>query len=371
MAHPRQFTVIDLFGGAGGTGLGFKRAGFTLLAAVDNDHHAAATYTANLGVAVTEADIRRLAPRTLRERLGLKPRELDVLAGCPPCQGFTRLRNETGADDPRNALVLRYLKFVSEFRPRFAVFENVSGMGDTSHGRAYRTKLIAGLKDRGYTVKEQVLEAADFGVPQFRRRLIIIAARKGYKIVLPTPTHGDPHSKAVVAGTLSPWVTVRDAIGDAFPRLSPGKANERRGALPNHVAAATGEKVCRFLRRIPRDGGSRSDVAKQYWLPCHKGHTGHADTYGRMAWDAPSNTITTGCTNPSKGRFTHPTQTRALSFREAATLQGFPLTYRFHGRCIDRQIGNAVPPPLAEAIANALKMSLVRRLGSPRARRRR
>jgi DNA (cytosine-5)-methyltransferase 1 len=362
MLEPRPFTVVDLFGGAGGTGLGFVDAGFSILAAVDVDEHAAETYYMNLGVEVTRQDITTLSPAGLREAVGLKRGELDVLAGCPPCQGFTRLRNSSGARDPRNNLVFRYLQFVSEFRPRFAVFENVSGMLDTKHGRTFHSKLLQGFRKRGYTVSEQVFEAADFGVPQFRRRVIIIAARGGYKVRVPAATHGAPDSEAVLTGRLRPWITVREAIGGGkFPALAPGQSNERGGLLPNHLAASTGARVCRFLRRVPRDGGSRSQVEKRYLLPCHRGHTGHADTYGRLSWASPANTITTGCTNPSKGRFVHPTQTRALSFREAATLQGFPMEFRFYGKCIERQIGNAVPPPLALAIAEALKLGLLAR----------
>lgn len=365
MTDSRSLTVVDLFGGAGGTGLGFLDAGFTILAAVDTDPHAAETYYQNLGVEVAQRDIMKLSPGWLRRRLGLQRGELDVLAGCPPCQGFTRLRNDTGSKDPRNKLVMRYLRFVSEFQPRFAVFENVSGMLDTRHGQSFHARLIRGFRRRGYTVKEQVLQAADFGVPQFRQRVIIIAARQGYGIRIPSPTHGCPTDPAVVEGLRRPWVTVREVIGGgSFPPLAAGQSNERRGMLPNHRAGKTGAKVCAFLKRVPRNGGSRSQVPKKYLLPCHKDHTGHADTYSRLAWDSPANTITTGCTNPSKGRFVHPTQTRALSYREAATLQGFPVEYRFHRQNIDRQIGNAVPPPLALAIAEALKASLLARRGS-------
>lgn len=360
MPPEREFTVVDLFGGAGGTGLGFQQAGFKILAAVDIDPHASRTYEANLGVTVTRRDVSTLSPRWLRESLKLQPGALDVLAGCPPCQGFTRLRNDQGADDPRNVLALRYLQFVKEFHPRFAVFENVSGMLDSAHGKTMHGLLISGLKRQGYRVKQEVLEAADFGVPQFRRRVIIIAARPTFRVTFPAPTHGDPASDAVRRKEQLPWVTVREAIG-AFPRLGAGASNERHGALPNHRTASTGERVCEFIRLLPRNGGSRSAVPRALQLPCHREHTGHADTYSRMAWDAPANTITTGCTNPSKGRFVHPTQTRALSFREAATLQSFPLTYRFHGAAIDRQIGNAVPPLLALALARALADALSRR----------
>jgi DNA (cytosine-5)-methyltransferase 1 len=124
------------------------------------------------------------------------------------------------------------------------------------------------------------------------------------------------------------------------------------------VVAATGPSVLSFITAVPHDGGSRTQVPRERWLPCHRDHNGHKDVYGRVAWDRPANTITSGCNNPSKGRFVHPDQNRALSLREAAALQGFPDTFRFYGESISRQIGNAVPPPLARAIAEALKAVL-------------
>jgi len=126
------------------------------------------------------------------------------------------------------------------------------------------------------------------------------------------------------------------------------------GRYPNHVTALTGNKVLDFIKWVPPNGGSRTDIPKEHWLECHLKHEGHKDVYGRLAWDQPANTITSGCTNPSKGRFVHPEQHRALTFREAAALQGFPDDFVFCGQRIAEQIGNAVPPPLAQAIAEAL-----------------
>jgi DNA (cytosine-5)-methyltransferase 1 len=358
-------TVIDLFGGAGGTGLGFVEAQFNVLTAVELDRCAAATYAHNLGVCVERCDVRMLSPRELRLRLRMRRYTLDVLAGCPPCQGFTRMRNSGGAADRRNALVLRYLAFAREFLPKYAVFENVPGLLTSTHGRPFFLRLENGLRELGYSVEYRSLEAADFGVPQLRERLIVIAARSGYPIIFPEPTHGEARHPEVLSRRRRPWLTVRDAIGGGkYPPVA--AASQRRPSVPNHVAARTGTRVRAFIARVPRDGGSRRDVDRRFWLDCHKAHDGHYDVYGRLAWDRPANTITSGCTNPSKGRFVHPTQTRGLTFREAAALQGFPDSFVFVGDGIDRQIGNAVPPPLARAIADSLRNGLRTRAKHPR-----
>lgn len=355
----RKPTLIDLFAGAGGTGLGFQSAGFEILAAIEIDRNSISTYQNNLNVTVTNQNIRDLSPENFRRSLGLKKRQLDVLVGCPPCQGFTRMRNDNGANDERNDLVLAYLEFVEELMPRYAVFENVPGLIRTRHGFKYYHKLCTGLEKLGFKVVKREVDTADYGVAQHRKRIIVLADRDGHAPPFPEPTHGDPRSIFVQQGALKPWRTVRDEIGnDRLPKLRAGQNGEESGKYPNHVASDTGEDVMRFITMVPHDGGSRQDVSKAYWLPCHKEHNGHRDVYGRMAWDRPSNTITTGCTNPSKGRFVHPDQDRAITAREAALLQGFPINYRFFGKSVSTQIGNAVPPPLAYAIAQKLKESL-------------
>lgn len=356
-----RWTVIDLFAGAGGTGLGFREAGFSIRAAVERSPHAARTYSANLGVEVRPSDIADVCPRALRESVGMAPYELDVLVGCPPCQGFTRLRNAKGASDARNALVLRYLEFIAEFRPRFAVFENVPGLRRTTHGREFYAALLDGFASLDYAVGEHLVDAADFGVPQHRERAIVLAGRNGEIPPAIERTHGDPTGASVREHGLMPWVTVRDAVAH-LPALAPG---ERSPGIPNHEAPRTGlgrtaaaTRLREFIKLVPLDGGSRADVQRDFQLPCHLDHNGHSDVYGRLAWDQPANTITTGCTNPSKGRFVHPTQHRGLSLREAAALQSFPASFVFHGECVAEQIGNAVPPLLAEVIARALGTAL-------------
>lgn len=346
--------VIDLFSGAGGTALGFVQAGFRILAAVENNPDAAKTYLENIKVSPKTSSIVDLDPRALLLELGLEPGELDVLMGCPPCQGFTRLRNQAGGEDPRNALILNYLEFVRVFLPRFAVFENVPGLQRTNHGRAFYERLLTGLKQEGYILEVRLVDAADYGIPQHRRRIIIVAGR-GQKPPFPERTHAAPQSREVAAGVRSPWRTVEWAIR-SYPRIKAGENGEMNGAYPNHVAPKIGKRVLRFIRAVPQNGGSRKQVREALWLECHRRHDGHKDVYGRLAWDRPANTITSGCTNPSKGRFVHPEQNRGLTPREAAKLQGFPDSFRFYGgmKSIASQIGNAVPPPLAEAVAVAL-----------------
>lgn len=353
----RKLTVLDLFSGAGGTGVGFTKAGFRIIGAIEIDRNAAATYEKNLGVEVEKKDIRKISPAEFRRKLKLRRYELAVLVGCPPCQGFSRMRNSNGADDPRNRLVLKYLDFVKEFMPRFAVFENVPGLVRANHGKKYYDKLCNGLKALGYSIREQEEDAVNYGVAQHRERVIVIAGRNGEAPPFPKPTHGNPNSQEVRNGSRQKWLTVRDAIGrHKYPRLRAGENGEGKNKqYPNHIAPTTGEKVIRFIRRVPKNGGSRRDVPKRYWLKCHRDHDGHADVYGRSAWNRPANTITCGCTNISKGRFVHPTQDRALTPREAAALQSFDENFVFERRNLNEQIGNAVPPLLAFAIAIALR----------------
>jgi len=352
--------MVDLFSGAGGAGLGFQNAGFRILGAIELNPHAADTYEKNLHVPVKRVDIRKLPPQAFLQELGLEPRDLDVLVGCPPCQGFSRMRNQRGAEDGRNDLVLRYLEYVEAFMPRFAVFENVPGLIRTEHGLKFYRLLIEGLRRLGYDLVKREEDIANYGIAQHRKRVVVIAGRDGEKPPFPKQTHGKPGSLEVAAGLYEAWLTVWDVIGNnKYPPLSAGENGECAGKYPNHVAPAITEaRVLEFIRLVPHDGGSRKDVERRFWLPCHLSHEGHVDVYGRLAWYRPANTITAGCANLSKGRFVHPEQDRSLTTREAAALQGFPDTYIFYGGEIASQIGNAVPPPLAYAIATLLRICI-------------
>jgi DNA (cytosine-5)-methyltransferase 1 len=333
----RTFAAVDLFSGCGGLSLGLRRAGFSVRAAVEIEEKAQATYRLNHPeVRLYGKDIRKLSVRSVLADLGLRVGQLDLLAGCPPCQGFSRLRTrnrETTVVDPRNDLVEDFLRFVRVMKPKTVMLENVPGLE-----RDIRfSNLIETLNRLGYVTLVRVLNAADFGVAQRRRRLILLASR------VHLPTLGRMSNRSL---------TVRDVF--AALKCSSARKDSLHAIDEKRSAA-----VERLIRLIPRDGGSRTDLPVRYRLACHVRSDGFRDVYGRMAWSEVAPTITSGCVNPSKGRFLHPTRDRAITLREAALLQGFPRTYKFdvkHGKeAIALMIGNALPPPFIAAHARALR----------------
>lgn len=318
--------AIDLFSGCGGLTLGLKNAGFRVVAAVEIDELAASTYRTNHPeVRHWRIDIRKLSGRRLLQELGLKRGELDLLAGCPPCQGFSSMRRLNGkrrVRDDQNDLVFEYLRLVRSLRPKALMMENVPGLRENHR----MPRLCAELRRLGYIVSVDVKDARHYGVPQRRRRLIMLAAR-GCEI------------------PFAPKARCSRTVRHAFSKLSRRQAS----ADPLHnVPERRDGKVMKIIRRIPKDGGSRSDLGEAAQLRCHRGFDGFHDVYGRMSWGDVSPTITGGCCNPSKGRFLHPTKNRTITLREAALLQSFPSNYYFslaRGKFPAAQmIGNALPP---------------------------
>lgn len=354
-----RYIVIDLFSGCGGSSLGFADEGFELRAAVDIDPWACETYAKNMGLKPIVGDLCGIAGRTILKEAGLDVGETDVLIGCPPCQGFTRMRRRfLEDDDPRNRLVFIFAERVAEIRPKVVLFENVPGILQTREGWYFEV-LLKALERNGYPrslMAWGVLNAADYGVPQRRMRFILMAVRGdlGVKAELPPRTHAPPHIARDLG--LRPWVTVREAIGT----LPPLNAGEKDRSIPNHEAPMHSKRILKLISAIPKNGGTIRDLPRDFWLRCHLRHEGYKDVYGRLRWDDVANTITSGCTNASKGRFIHPEQDRALTPREAARLQGFPDSFVFYGplTAVARQIGNAMPPPLARAIAGAVRRLL-------------
>jgi DNA (cytosine-5)-methyltransferase 1 len=336
----KKHTAIDLFSGCGGLSLGLKLAGFKVLAAIESQKLEVDTYKANHPlVRVCHSDIRAVRATSLRKSLKLKIGELDLLAGCPPCQGFSGLRTRNGATqkrDYRNGLISEILRFARAFRPKAVMMENVPGLA--AH-RSFKN-LCRDLRRLGYVVEWDVKDARHFGVPQRRKRLILVAGR-GFAITLARESGANR--------------TVRDAIGDL---KKPGASRDPLHNLIEHRS----EKVRNLIRAIPKDGGSRSDLPESLELDCHKRTDGFSDVYGRMAWNEPSPTITGGCFNPSKGRFLHPSQDRAITLREAAILQSFPRRYRFPidggKESIALMIGNALPPLFIQRHASQIIKSL-------------
>lgn len=336
-----RLNAIDLFSGCGGLTLGLKQAGFNVLSAVEIDATAVETYKANhKGVIMKHADIRKISAKGLRRELKLLRGQLDLLAGCPPCQGFSTLRTRNGANknrDTRNDLVHEMLRFARAFRPKAIMMENVPRL---KQHKPFKD-VCKGLRTLGYRLTYEVKDAARYGVPQRRRRLILLAGR-GFDIEFAKETRR--------------FRTVRGAIGRM---TEPGTS---RDALHNIPEKKRAKRIFKLIRDIPKDGGSRGDLPKSRQLACHKQSDGFNDIYGRMAWDKVAPTITSGCSNPSKGRFLHPEKDRAITMREAALLQGFPRHYSFNLSCgkeaIALMIGNALPPEFIRRHASQIRKAL-------------
>jgi DNA (cytosine-5)-methyltransferase 1 len=320
--------AIDLFSGAGGLTRGLIDAGFDVIGAIEQNHLAASSYEANFrSVTLWERDIRKLPVTEVRRVLSLGRGDLDLLAGCPPCEGFSSLRTRNGKhqnNDPRNDLIYEFRRFVRGLLPRYVMLENVPAL-ETDHRFA---DFVADLKRLGYLVQEQVKNVADYGVPQRRRRLILLAGRR----------HLGPLPESPMK---QPERTVRQAIANLPPAGHSGDRLHDHGEIRQ-------PKVLSLISEVPIDGGSRSALGDHRALRCHKDHDGFYDVYGRMRWDAVAPTITGGCINPSKGRFLHPLENRAITLREAALLQDFPPDHVFsleRGKYATAElIGNAIPP---------------------------
>jgi len=336
----KKLTAVDLFCGCGGLTEGLKRAGFQVIGAVDIDTLAVSTYKANhRGVTVWERDIRDLDPVEMMQALGLGVGDLDLLAGCPPCQGFSTMRTLNGGrrvEDPRNDLLVEFQRFVETMQPRAVMLENVPGLAKDERFSLFCSRM-SGI---GYIGDPLVQDAADYGVPQRRRRLIYMAGRDT-RIPFPDKVRRRK--------------TVKDAIG-RLPKA--GESGDPIHDMPEKRSP----KVWEIIRRIPKNGGSRRDLPEEFQLDCHKKCNGFKDVYGRMAWGDVAPTITSGCFNPSKGRFLHPEEDRAITMREAALLQGFPLKYKFPATnnkiAVALMIGNALPPPFIEAHAKKVRCIL-------------
>lgn len=344
--------VVDLFCGAGGASIGFENAGFDVVAAVDNDSDAVEAYQENLGLRPLEADLRKTSYDEILDHFDLDRDDVDVLAGCPPCQSFSSLRDTTPwpEDKERDELLHTYLDIVRDACAPLLVFENVPGILNKDGGD-HVDLLLEVLRDIGYGVAWDVVRAERYGVPQRRRRIIAfgVLGADDEHLDFPEPTHASPE-KARENGKVA-WTTVGDAIGD-LPALKAGESDDahQRHEARNHLSDTVD-----FIASIPEDGGSYRDLPKNEWLDCHRrlddeGKTGAGSIYGRMSWDEPAPTLTTRCTSPSTGRFVHPEQHRGITPREAARLQTFPFDYELpeETSVAERLIGNAVPPVLIQ-----------------------
>lgn len=350
-----QLTAIDLFAGAGGLTLAARNADIRVLAAVEKSAYACDTYELNFikykhaqnrpllyREDITVADL----PLRMMSDLKLKAGQLDILMGGPPCQGYSAHRiNDSGVDDPRNDLLLRYFDFVKTLKPKAFVVENVPGLLWPRHAD-YLNRFKALAVESQYTLYgPKPLNARDFGAPQNRKRIFMVGVHKELETDFqwPAATHVDPQTAALPGLGLAPWIPASEVFDE--PLLEEDL---------NNLFMIPGPKMIERFQKTPHNGGSRKDSG--FVLPCHENHDGHKDVYGRIDPTKPGPTMTTACINPSKGRFVHPTEDHGITVRHAARFQCFPDDFIFTGGLTAEgvQVGNAVPILLGEAVLGEL-----------------
>lgn len=334
--------AVDFFCGAGGLTRGLLDAGIGVVAGLDSDGCCREAYEQNNGVPFVHARIEEVREDTPGLAEHVRSTDDLLFAACAPCQPFSKiLQNGGTTQDP--TLLREFGRLIAAVGPAFVLVENVPGI-TRGRGRTTLDAFRRALDGGGYRWVDGFVDAKHYGVPQNRRRFVLLAARTGPEPCLPERTHG-PDREAPR--------TVRDAIG-RFPRIGAGGASSR---WPNHRAARISERNLERLRATPHDGGDRRSWPDRLWLACHrKDNSGHSDVYGRMAWDRPAPALTGRCHSISNGRYGHPEQDRAISLREAAAIQTFPDAYEFFGydKAIARQIGNAVPVLLARRLGEQI-----------------
>jgi DNA (cytosine-5)-methyltransferase 1 len=383
----RKPISVDLFCGAGGLSEGLRQAGFETVFAADFDPNCVMTYRANHPKTTTaEIDIAKLDAKQILD--ACNGQELDLLAGGPSCQGYST-HGKRNADDPRNFLFKHFIRLAGELRPKWLLMENVPGLLTFQKGY-FKNLIIAQLEALGYRADARVLCAADYGVPQLRRRIFFLATRTDSAIVFPSPTHAPLDE----AAALTPYVTIAEAIGD-LPLLKGDLTREEHDyicdpsceyqryarqfspRLTMHQAngmSAQAKKVAKFIRE---GQGLRSVPVRHLPARFKKMRTisngqlrkDCTTLYYRLDRKRPGYTITCYFRNVASGPFMHPLEDRSLSYREAARIMSFQDRYRFEGTGFARQIGNAVPPILARAFGKQILAMLKQEATQPRRRR--
>ncbi len=367
-------TVVDLFCGAGGASLGFHQSGFEIKGAVDIDEDALETYERNLtdeGIVDFEplqADLEETTFGEIRDHFDLEKGEVDVICGCPPCQNFSSLRDTTPwpEDEPKDDLLRAFIERIREEKPDLVFFENVQGIlssGEGAYIMWFRNQMEKMTREGdteeqgGYGVNLKLVNAANYGIPQRRKRTIgvCVYGADSENITFRSPTHVENPDED---DERERWRWVQDAIvRDDLDNLSKG---ENQDDDPAHRARNHRQKTIDLMEAIPDDGGSWMDLRgtehEDLIRECHQNiDSGAGSSYGRMAWEEPAPTLTTRCTTPSCGRFTHPEANRSITPREAALLMTFPREFVLPKRisAAERVVGNAVPPDLVEAMLHS------------------
>jgi len=342
--------VADLFAGVGGLSLGFEQAGFEVPFAVEFDKDIAVAYEKNhAGTTMYNSDISVLDPHELLKRHGC----VDVIVGGPPCQGFSQKGKRLSVNDDRNFLFRQYVRFVDVFRPKYFVIENVPNIVTTANGY-FKDEIVKEFSMLGYDVKAKVFDVSEFGIPQQRRRAVFIGQLVKNTVKFPVPT-----GKHVTVGeAISDMISLESGEGcDLSPyKTSPQNDYQRVmrkgscGEVKNHQATSHSKVAIQRMKMIPKGMG------REVLPPEHLTKSIYSGTWCRMIEDEVAATITTRFDTPSSGRFTHPTQNRCITVREAARIQSFPDSFVFYGTKTSqmKQVGNAVPPMFANAIAKEI-----------------
>lgn len=344
-----RFTCIDGFSGAGGLSLGLSKAGFDILYSFDIDRTSIETQLLNkkyFSHKIHELDIRDFDPIETMNELGLTKGELSLFAGGPPCQGFSIQRIGSDQDD-RNNFVFVFIEKMIALSPKFFLLENVPGLNG-KRGKQILEDALTHAEKNGYHIHKNILNAQEYGVPQRRKRVIIIGEKKSnspLKFSYPTPS--------------SKKISVRDAIGHLPATPKDGKEH------PDFKHHRSDKLSDINLKRIQylKEGQGMAFLPEYLLADCHKAGAdkiGHRNVYGRMKWDDVAPTITARFDSFTRGMFGHPEQNRTISLREGALLQTFPNDFKFVGNKVDiaRQIGNAVPVNLALAVGKELIKAL-------------
>ncbi|MBQ0022189.1 MAG: DNA cytosine methyltransferase [Prevotellaceae bacterium] len=365
------YKLIDLFAGVGGLSYGFEHDSmFEVVAANEILKPMATAYSLNNPkVKMYNRDIKDFSIKDLETDLGIKKGDIDVVVGGPPCQAYSTVGKRL-IDDPRGKLFQEYFRVLKELMPKVFVFENVKGMLSMMGGELMET-VVSLFESIGYIVQYKVLNAADYGAPQIRERVIIVGTLGKPGFEYPEVTHSEYGSVGdIFAKPLKPWVTLGEALGD-LPSIESGCSGTHYACPPQndyqklmrqnasdeileHNCPKNGEHLVRLMKALP-DGGSPRDIPEEL-----RPKSGFGNTYCRLWWNKPSTTITRNLGTPSSSRCIHPKDARPLTTREGARLQGFPDDYIFFGSRGEKnlQIGNAVPTFLSQAIKEAVKKYL-------------
>ncbi len=361
----KKIKAIDIFSGCGGVSIGLTRAGFDVACAVEIDEAAVNAYKGYhllKNVNVIKGDICQLSGAQILKASKLSNDDLYLLAGCPPCQKFSMQNRINNSDESKidevKKLLMEYKRIIKEVYPPFILMENVPGIKSSFAGKILKEFIdelenCDAQKQERYYVVSGVVNAANYGVPQLRKRFVLHAVRYdiyekllecGIDLKLPEETH----SKDGKNGKKR-WITVRETF-EGLPKISAGERYSD-DKIKNHYCANLSPKNIERMKIIRAHGGTRTALPDELVLKCHKTYSGHSDVYGVMNPDMPAPTMTGGCLSYSKGRFGHPFEDRAISVREAARIQTFPDDYVF-GESLTKaalEIGNAVPIKLVEA----------------------